>query len=77
MNPSIREFAKKLSQTPPAPCDFKVGDRVSFTNDYGVTFHGHKVIGFDDDPDNLAGRFIYLDYDCYWFPCRPEELRRA
>ena len=33
-------------ETPPVPCDFKLGDKVTFTNDNGIAFHGHVVTGF-------------------------------
>jgi hypothetical protein len=59
--------------TPPAPTDIKVGDIVTFTNDYGVQFPGVKVTGFAPIVEN--GRFIYLDYDCYWFAAHPKELK--
>jgi len=52
----------------------KVGDRVTFTNDNGVIFRGHTVLGFDLIPDN--GRFIYLDYDCYWFAAKEMNLKK-
>lgn len=62
---------------PPVPCDYKVGDSVIFTNDYNVEFGPHKVLGFTKPEDMNHGRFIHIDYDCAWFPVKPEELRRA
>jgi len=61
--------AQKLS---PIPCEFKVGDTVTFTNDNGIAFPGHLVTGFAPEP--VGKRFIYLDYDCWWFPAEPESL---
>ena len=55
-------------------CDLKVGDIVTFTNDYGVSFKGNKVLGFLSKPDN--NRCVYLDFDCYWFPVRIDELQK-
>lgn len=50
---------------PPVPCDFKIGDSVTFTNDYGVAFYNRKVTGFSDTIE--YGRFVYLDQDAWWF----------
>lgn len=77
MRQSIQDMVKNdLSKFPPVACDFKLGDVVTFTNEYGVKFKGLKVIGFEKeiDPDWLPGRFIYLDTSCYWFPKSPESL---
>jgi len=69
-----RDFVKKnLTLTPPEGCPYKLGDTVTFTNDYGVSFSGLKVIGFTDEP--LYGRYIHLNKDCYWFPSSPESLK--
>ena len=57
---------------------FKVGDAVTFTNDYGVTFHGLHITGLYKPEliDSFYARgFRYLlDYDCHWFPVREESL---
>ena len=57
---------------------FMVGDAVTFTNDYGVSFSGLHVTGlYKPDPiDSFYARgFRYLlDYDCPWFPVREESL---
>lgn len=57
---------------PPVPCEFKLGDTVTFTNENGVVFHGNRVTGFAPRP--VGERFIYLDYDCWWFPTEPSSL---
>lgn len=64
---SKSEFAKTLSQTPPASCqcNLAVGDEVIVRNGYGLLLKGFKVIGFDTEPDKY-GNFIYLDWGCYW-----------
>jgi len=72
---TLEQVKKEIKKTPPVECDFKVGDVVTFTNDYGVSFPGKKVIGFADDT-SFHGNFIYLDYDCYWFPTNPESLTK-
>jgi len=67
------DFVASLETTPPVECEFAVGDVVTFTNEYGVSFPGQTIIGFAED-DSFYGRFIYTDSDAYWFPSRPEEL---
>jgi len=68
-------LAPDALRTPPVPCDFRLGDRVTFTNDNGVSFNGHRVTGFSPTVEG-DGRFIYLDFDCWWFPVKPENLQR-
>lgn len=67
-----KEYLATLSQKPTRATDFKVGDKVTFTNDNGVVFTGLKIIGFSTAPFN--GRFIHIDTDCYWMPKRPDQL---
>ena len=63
-----------IQSTPHVPCDFAVGDKVTFTNDYGAAFD-NIVMGFAKSPQGLNGeRFVYLDSDCWWFPVSPESL---
>ncbi|CAM4134799.1 hypothetical protein [Kerstersia similis] len=76
----VKEYAKRLRQTPPVPCSLSVGDTVTFTNEAGLSFEGMKIIGFADD-DSFHGRFIHfvgpVHPGAYWFPCRPDELSRT
>lgn len=67
------EFVGNLSAVPPKPCNLQVGQRVTFTNEYGVSFPGRTVIGFAND-DSFYGRFVHLDSDCYWMPKQPGSL---
>lgn len=69
-------FVQRLSDIMPNPkIDFKVGDRVVFTNDYGVSFPDMMIIAIGKDNGLWKyGRCIYLDNDCYWFPVKPESL---
>lgn len=69
-------FKNGLRKDAPVLCDFEVGDKVTFTNDYGVSFDGLEVIGFSDD-DTFYGRFIHLDTDCYWFPVSPDSIVKS
>lgn len=74
-------FKCTLQPVPPIPCDFEIGDQVTYTNDYGVEFEGLEVIGFAEEIDFYAGRyqrFVYLDtgiFGAYWFPHSPSELK--
>lgn len=51
--------------------DLKVGQKVTYTNDYGVKFEGYTILGFCT-PDN--GRCVFLNKDSYWFPVDPKNL---
>lgn len=74
-NSNTAEFAKTLEQVAPEGCDLKVGDIVTFVNEYGVIFPGKEVIGFDTNHFlNQYGKFIMLDSDAYWFPHTRAEL---
>lgn len=71
-----------LKKSPPIDCDFKINDKVIFTNDYGISF-AQIVIGFADD-DSFQGRFIHCiseggtwEGSAGWFPHRPNQLQRA
>ncbi len=64
----------KMTSTPPEGCPWKVGDKVTFTNDQDVVFPGHKVMGFTLPGNECHGRTVYIDTDCYWFPKRPDSL---
>lgn len=61
---NIEFVNKNLQSTPPKGCDFQVGDIVTYTNSYGVSFENKMVIGFDhsnsDRPVHTAG-------ESYWF----------
>ena len=39
-------LALDATTSPPVPCDVKLGDVVTFTNDFGVAFSDLKVTGF-------------------------------
>lgn len=66
------------SDQSPIPCDFKLGDRVIYTNDYGLTFI-RTVRAFKKaiTPDFLPNNFIYIfgDTSCWWSPVAPETLK--
>lgn len=58
---------------PDAPCDLKVGDVVTYTNEYGVVFPNRKVTGFCK-PESYGS--VYSDGDAYWFPVHPDQLQK-
>ena len=71
----------KLKPVPPVPCDFCIGDRVIFTNEYGLKFD-MDVIGFADNTE-FYGRFIHIvrhgsngDGSAWWFAHKPDELKK-
>ena len=55
----------------------KAGEKVIFTNPNGVRFGPHEILGFQkSNPDGVKGRYIYLDYDWYWFPSKLSQVKR-
>lgn len=64
-------LAIDAQRVPPAECKFKVGDVVTFTNDYGVEFDG-VITGFS--PKVSYGRFVYWDNSAWWFAASPEQF---
>lgn len=62
---SIFEVISDIGIESPIPCRFKLNQKVMFTNDNGCVFGPYTIIGFEKEP---CKRFIYLDYECYWFP---------
>ena len=63
--------------------DLTVGDMVLFTNDYGVTFGPHEILGFckpdsflcpHRNPKDEDCGIVFLDSDAYWFPDRLNQL---
>lgn len=71
----METYAKGLLQVSPRPSGFRIGDKVTFTNENGVVFEGHQVIGFTEDEFN--GRLVHIDTDCYWMPKTPKSLKHA
>lgn len=71
------EFLEGILKEPPAnvKTEFKVGDKVTFTNEYGVIFEGKTIIGFASEENQFNDRFIYIDCDSYWFPHKEDELK--
>lgn len=72
---TLEQVKAGLLMQPPEGCDLKVGDKVTYTNDYGASFHGFTVIGFAKEP--RFGRFVHLDKDSYWVPVSRESLTKV
>lgn len=50
------------------------GDMVLFTNEAGIIFGPHEVLGFRKPTS--YGQCVYFDHDAYWFPARLNELTK-
>lgn len=50
------------------------GDKVLYTNEYGIIFGPHEVLGFRGPTS--YGRCVYFDHDAYWCPARLSELTK-
>lgn len=72
----IEENADIVMQESPCECQWKVGDVVKFTNEYGVEFGPRTIFGFTTPENMLYGRFIYIHDDSPWFPASPESLTK-
>lgn len=57
--------------------DLKIGDKVTFTNDYGVQFHNKEILGFRKNDNFLSDRVVYIDSDAYWFASNLKELKKT
>jgi len=57
---------------------FKVGDVVEFTNQEGLKFSPHRVVGFraNTDPDFLPDNVVYIDSSSPWYPVKPSSLQK-
>ena len=63
-------------------CPLEVGDIVTFTNDYGVEFHGREVLGICS-PEHAKELYtscdeirVYIDSDSYWCPKKLSQLTK-
>lgn len=70
----IEWAGKHLTDTPPTNCDFKVGDVVIFTNEFGVSFEHRLIIGFDHKEHK---RPIHTASEAYWFGSHPDSLAKT
>ena len=60
---------------------YKVGDKVTFVNDYGCVFEGMTITKLMKRADNeglyCSGYRYYIDSDCPWMPVKESNLRLA
>lgn len=71
------QFKSELLTESVIPTEFKVGDFVTFTNEFGVFFRRPiQVIGFEEKC-SLSDRFIYTESDAYWYPSKATELKKV
>lgn len=54
----------------------RLGDKVTFLNEYGVSFENLTVIGIADETYNFYNRRFFLNSDAYWFPHKRSELTK-
>lgn len=76
MRQSEKDLIKTISSQPLCGENFKVGDQVTFTNDYGVKFYNRKIIGFSE-PIYPGSGTVYISGDAYWFPNKPHQLTKT
>lgn len=50
----------------------EVGQFVTYTNEFGVSFLNGEILGFDNDPQ--YGQCVYLNKSSYWCPVPVESL---
>ena len=55
--------------------EFRVGQQVSFTNEYGVRFEPFEILSSSSAASDVYKRQVYISYDCYWFPAKLESLK--
>ena len=81
---ALIDRAKKynLDTEPPQPTQFKLGDKVIFTNDFGIEFE-EEVIGYSkyDPMYTRYGHFIHIIptsglEEAFWYPHRENQLRK-
>lgn len=72
-----QQVEAEISDVPRYPgCTLRKGQRVTFRNDYGVTFGPFRILGFCDGSGALFryGKHVYLEKDSYWHPIAEESL---
>lgn len=67
----VKQYGVKVNTSTPGS-DLKVGQKVIFKNDYGVSFSPFEVLGFYEQPRN--GRCVFLSKDNFWFGARLDQL---
>ncbi len=75
--PVAKNVPADMQATPPVACAFKVGDKVTYTNDQGVRFAGKTVIGFTKGVMSWGAFIYYAPSDCWWSPIKSSNLTAA
>lgn len=66
-------FFDKLSDVVKNPkIELQKGQKCAVINAYKLLLHGYTIMGFSE-PDEY-GQCVYLNWDCYWYPVKPEEI---
>ena len=76
-NQAIKQIdwaSKYLTDKPPENCSLKVGDVVTFTNEFGVSFEHKLIIGFDHKEPR---RPVHTANEAYWFGSHPDDLAKS
>lgn len=55
---------------------FKVGEIVTFNNDFGVSFENNQIIGISKETTSW-GACVYLNHDSYWHPVKLSSISRG
>ncbi|NLT49451.1 MAG: hypothetical protein GXX85_00865 [Ignavibacteria bacterium] len=53
--------------------NFMINQKVTYTNEYGVSFEDKTIIGFSSP--NSYGGCVFLDKDSYWFPVKLSQIK--
>lgn len=83
---NVVEFWKRfdLLETAPIECEYKIGEKVIYTNDYGLEFEV-VIVGFSADEVMFGkyGKFIHFVVDlsnprssAYWMPHKKSDFRK-
>lgn len=54
--------------------EFRIGDVVTFTNDYGVKFAGKTIVRIEKGKDKSERRYFYAPTDTPWFGVKETSL---
>lgn len=72
---TLEEVKISLYKTPQQGEPFNLGDKVDFTNIFGVTFENLTVIGFSYD--GVSTNTVHLDASAYWAPVSATLLKHS
>lgn len=70
---SAKIFTRLSEVMQDAPFELEKGQYVTVRNGYGHAVGVFEVLGFCEDTTG-CGRHIYLDWDCYWYAAKPQNV---